>query len=550
MTTSSCAFWNRNSLFADDDGSVDFTKPSKSRTLALARLNLLAYPSCARQEEQSGDFTSCLYPDGTMNAIWKHSDSLYGENVTDSSTEVACQQSLHEACRDWLDRSGGARNRLSIPWETAEFEFGVEAYEYILEDTTVLVFRGTFGPGDHANMENLMMNFLLESSTERMKEAWVQDAGLKWDAELSRRFKTAPDAFYKLLIRTAENYVLGQDKPLKQEFAPKNASLAYELVTAVQGNTTLSDWITGFTEEGAVSTGYWEITKYIAEAAYQRAVAKRNHTLIITGHSQGGTRAQLASMYLHKQNGVKHPTITFAATGSACAAQLLFDTKANLLNDMNPFVVHDHMQEYVHPLDPWGNSMLGQDVGGGQTCFWGKKQEWQETAPDGAITDQAYHYCSLIYGYSAPVLIAAEAGMLVRDHANHELQHNFRQCRYFTHSIESILINLATDLLDNGTTFSGCAVDGIVAQNSIGQCPVGKIAAEEEAVALSLILSVLFSLCCPCICLCWLVKKQRNRREAFDGAIRVSTVNHDDEGLLAYGNDKETNYDFELPGVS
>jgi len=36
---------------------------------------------------------------------------------------------------------------------------------------------------------------------------------------------------------------------------------------------------------------------------------------IITGHSQGGTRAALASMYMKKKYNLDIPTVTFAATG-------------------------------------------------------------------------------------------------------------------------------------------------------------------------------------------------------------------------------------------
>ena len=81
--------------------------------------------------------------------------------------------------------------------------------------------------------------------------------------------------------------------------------------------------------------------------------------MVLTGHSQGGTRAQLASMYLQKEYGIQVPTVSFAATGAACMARQLFDTSGNLLQDVNPFAAHDQIVEYVRPLDPWGNSMLG-----------------------------------------------------------------------------------------------------------------------------------------------------------------------------------------------
>lgn len=533
--------------FPDDfrlSGGDDFSKPTKARALALARLNLLAYPSCSRQESKWGESSKCLYPAATMGYIWEQNDSIYGTNITDSAAEVTCQQALYDTCQDWATQFGGQWNRISIPWESAEFSFGVEAYEYVTEDTTVLVFRGTFGPGDHANMENLMMDFLLERSTSRMKQAWIQDAGLAWSNEMGQRFEAAEDSFYKLLIRTAESYVLGQDRPLKEAFSPRNSSLAFELTAAVQRNESLRINLANFTEEEALSTGYWAITRYIAEKAHERAMLERNHTLIITGHSQGGTRAQLASMYLHHQTNIKHPTVTFAATGSECAAQMLFAKRANILDDVDVFVAHEHMQEYVHPLDPWGNSMLGVDVSGGQTCFWGKVK----SSPKGDthltnIETTADRYCSHVYGYSGPVLIAAEADMLARD-VDHELKHQFRRCRYYTHAMESILINLGDELLDDGTTLSGCSADLDLSYDP-GQCPVGKITFEEESIALALVFGISISILGLCICVCLFYRRRRNYRYV-NGAHRLS-VQEDEEPSLVE-NDIEDS--FELPKIT
>jgi len=39
------------------------------------------------------------------------------------------------------------------------------------------------------------------------------------------------------------------------------------------------------------------------------------HRLLMSGHSQGGTRAALVSMYLRRRYGVMYNATTFAATG-------------------------------------------------------------------------------------------------------------------------------------------------------------------------------------------------------------------------------------------
>ena len=57
------------------------------------------------------------------------------------------------------------------------------------------------------------------------------------------------------------------------------------------------------------------MTQQIVDVAYAAAGGK----LLLSGHSQGGGRAALASMYLEKTHSVKVPTVTFAATGGASA---------------------------------------------------------------------------------------------------------------------------------------------------------------------------------------------------------------------------------------
>ena len=68
-------------------------------------------------------------------------------------------------------------------------------------------------------------------------------------------------------------------------------------------------------------TGYWEITKSIVKEVFADTTA-RKQSFLITGHSQGGTRAALASMFLEKIMGLRIPTVTFAATGPMCVAQV------------------------------------------------------------------------------------------------------------------------------------------------------------------------------------------------------------------------------------
>ena len=204
-----------------------------------------------------------------------------------------------------------------------------------------------------------------------MYEAWTKDANLTWTDQMQDRY--SDDEWAKLELRTAESFVFGRDRPLKA--VGKGSSLSENLVKAISQNATLSASLGGMTLKEAKATGYWKLTKFVTDQVAERA-RQANKTLVLTGHSQGGTRAQLASMYLYQKTHIAYPTISFAATGAACVARLLFDTTSNLLDDVNPFVRHENMVEYVHPLDPWGNSMLGIDNGGQvlETDHWRSKR--------------------------------------------------------------------------------------------------------------------------------------------------------------------------------
>ncbi|KAG7362771.1 hypothetical protein IV203_026131 [Nitzschia inconspicua] len=453
----------------------DYKVPSRNRTLALMRLNVAAYPTCQVRIQHGHE---CSYPEDIMEAIFRDGLSIFGPNITNMDGEIDATQLLYEVIwNESVVQGSSSHRKISVPQETAEFEVGVQALEWTLNDTTVLAFRGTFTDGDYANTENWITDFILEKSTDRMEQAWVKDSGLRWTSEMEERAK-ASDRWAKLEIRAGESYILGRKRPLKDGFRRKQ-SIMEELVNTVARNETLSNAIGGFTVKDAEATGYWKLTKFIVDEAARRA-RENNRTLVLTGHSQGGTRAQLASMYLYKTTGISHPTVTFAATGGACASRLLFYSNADLLNDVDPFVRHENMVEYVHPLDPWGNSMLGMD-NGDQVCHWGKLDA-QAAENSGrsvqlGVNDGAYYYCSKVYGWPWPYIIAAQSG-LSRDN---ELRSDFQRCRYFTHMAESILFGLERNLLEDGTTDGGCYKLPEITQTDPDQrCPTGRLSRDED----------------------------------------------------------------------
>jgi len=437
------------------------------------RLNLAAYPQCS-EKLQHGHL--CSYSEDTLKKVLENGQSLYGSNKTTFEDEIAAVKDFES--RNWklLERLQ-EQNKLSfrhrsIPEETAEYDIGVSAMEWeVANTTTILVFRGTFTHGDYANIGHWVTDYALEKSTNRMKEAWVRDAGLEWTKEMQDRTDNHDDTWEKVAIRARQLF-------LNEEKFPE------ELENILASNKSLEE--TGLTLEDARQTGYWKLTKFIVDQVYRETTAK-NRTLVLTGHSQGGTRAQLASMYLQKEYGVQIPSISFAATGAACMARLLFDTGANLLNDVDPFSGHDQIFEYVHALDPWGNSMLGEDSGG-KICYIGHKRIVTLTneSVGGNTIDSAQQYCSHVYGWPGPILLANEHSPVAAD----ELKRNFQRCRYFTHNAVAMFLALSDSLLENGATATvntttrtvgGCHDAKIIPkEDPEAVCPTGQLTIQED----------------------------------------------------------------------
>ena len=555
--------------------------PSKERTLLLLRLNIAGYPTCKEKFRHyhnempgsKGKELSCSFPKDVLEPIFQNNESIYGEYIA-GGRSINSLQDENTATQKWeLDNwnlltantsssissiSSSNNNKTynfiftdrSIPQDTSKFDIGVSAIEWNIDNdhnydnsrddgggTSILVFRGTYSPGDYDNIEHWMMDYILEKSTDRMKQAWVDDSGLPWTSEMQSRLHD--DTIDRLEIRAFLR--------LKGQEFPKN------LIDAISSNEALQELLLdssgdGLTLQDEVETGYWKLTKHIVDEVYARAFSQ-NRTLVISGHSQGGTRAQLASMYLHHKHGVKIPTVSFAATGSACVARHLFHSKANFLSDVDPMVAHDHITEYVHPLDPWGNSMLGQD-NGGQVCYYGTSYF--------SMTDPTFKYCSQIYGWSGPTSIANENSPLPRDI---DLQNNFKRCRYFTHNPKAMFMALARLLNEDGTTEDGGCQDipVIPLEDSNGSCPTGSLTTEEDEAIGVVVLSVLVlvvSLVCCCCCR-RTFRQQRQRRRQFGlhtgymGTLTMHENYRDDdsdgEGAL---DDRQAILDFDEPVVS
>ncbi|KAL7565849.1 hypothetical protein ACA910_007408 [Epithemia clementina (nom. ined.)] len=441
-----------------------------------------------------------------------------------------------------------------------------------------------------------------------------------------------------------------------------HAAFAQRLVDAVQANATLAAALqqdnggVEFTLHNALATGYWTLTRYLIRQVAQQA-QERNHYLLLTGHSQGGTRAQLASMYLHQQAEASssaaaaaassssttsssntttstttsssssfptsqvvkhHSTVTFGASGSSCMArQLWYQSNAELLSSVNPFVPQNQLTEYVHPLDPWGNALLGRD-NGGHVCFWGStnavrqqeaeaeqkaaqtaEEEEENSDGDGGydfgtddddddddyddddttipVIDPAYIYCSRVYGYRAPLLLAAANHAPLGHLALNEpkIRQDLERCRYYTHSIEATVLALSLGetlrvvlpqgendnvtssssssstttttttmllLQPDGTTDGGCHSVLVIPQDDPMQsCPaVGdsgmsqseKILATE--IIIGMVVGSLLCLCCTyqvfCVWFCYRRRRRRAKQGGRGGLQRVQQYKDKEDG--------------------
>ena len=141
-------------------------------------------------------------------------------------------------------------------------------------------------------------------------------------------------------------------------------------------------------------------------------------------------------------------------------ARLLYSNE-NLLDDIDPFVKHPQITEYVHVLDPWGQA-LGREVG--NTCLYGVSDIKES---------QAYKQCVKIWGYPGENLWFNE-GADVLNMQDAERNIFFSLCRYHTHYLPTMVkdLQLAGVLLDDGATKDGCSQMPIASKDDPNRvCP-------------------------------------------------------------------------------
>jgi len=354
------------------------TTNSKERVIALLGLNVAAYPGYhdavvssavgTRTEMPLGADSKCCgkptfdfgWGQVTMDGI-DVEDRLWDPTNSSKFADDAAHHAISEAYMavfaDSAAAEGTTLDELYWPY-TAKYDIGVAALEWQRGDIKVLCFRGSYSGGDMSNIPNWFIDFVLEKSTAKLKKAWTEDAGLEWGADQQERESQSTS---DLAARTA---IRGMSSDPRGNYATAGYVEGFDadLVTAVGDDPEMVGHVDGLTEEEAFARGYWTITKALVDHVYGDTAS--SESLLLTGHSQGATRAQFASMYLREKEGVAIPTLSFAATGAACSARMFYHSvekanalsaRANILDDVGeqPYVAqarHSPLTTHRSPL--------------------------------------------------------------------------------------------------------------------------------------------------------------------------------------------------------
>eukprot|EP00457_Paulinella_chromatophora_P007967 gb/GEZN01007993.1/.p1 GENE.gb/GEZN01007993.1/~~gb/GEZN01007993.1/.p1 ORF type:complete len:395 (-),score=51.10 gb/GEZN01007993.1/:210-1394(-) len=256
----------------------------------------------------------------------------------------------------------------------------------------------------HEGSSDWSFDWIQERMTARMKYQWNEILNLTWGPDNVKREKGSAYKYHNYLRLGSR--LMGQFSTLV-----KNLTGAFPSVP----------------EADFTKYGYWVLTKQVADEIYAHMLdnAIAPNRMLLSGHSQGGSRAALISMYWKKKHGISVKTLTLGRTGPGCFTRLLH-SHANMLDDVDPTVPHPQITDYAHPLDPLG-SAFGVDVG--RSCYYFK---------GASITDDpGYKSCQQIWGWSAPKLFwADQAPLTILSSEMGTLKYDFKACRYAVHWAE------------------------------------------------------------------------------------------------------------------
>jgi hypothetical protein len=411
----------------------------RDRIRTAAALNFHIYPDDFRDnfDEETGEDKygkQRVFNDGNSWMTW------LPKNITGVDASIANENYLRlqeHLLTNYLtsDISTASWERLHNPidkynngkMESVGVSMGV--YEAV-DGTQFFVFRGTYSMGDFENVLRMIKDWTIENTRDDIINAWV-DAGQNVTSEMEDR---EDDGFLEeCSLRAGATY------------------LSYT------GSLKLSMAVDDVSYEDIRKHGYWPLTKMMVRTLLpvDRDVTK-DPTIYITGHSQGGSRASLVSMWLEKEDGEKYKTYSLSPIGVQCFSRQLSylpgsSSGADYLNDVDPYIFHDQITSYKHPLDVF--AMI--DLQPGRVCHYGTTL-LSTSRPGGS---DLMSYFKRIVGYTGPQIYIGYTGpMLDVNPFNEEPFKNFAVTRYWTHSNiwMNILFAQSEFLKEDGTTDGGC----------------------------------------------------------------------------------------------
>jgi hypothetical protein len=340
------------------------------------------------------------------------------------------------------------------------------------EGNQMFNFRGSYTDGDYNIVLNWMNEWYLEKAGAWSIDAW-EKTGHTVSSEMKGRTEASLPTECAWRLATPGLY-------------ETNADVLYEGLKGTNLEVSKDD---------VRKKGMWELTKKIVRKFLPEDRDKESEKLtVFTGHSQGGARANLVSMWLEKQDDFKYKSIAIAPLGLQCWTREMSphmnEDPADLLDDLDPYVFHDQCVSYLHPLDLYA----GSDFQPGRVCEYGNTLLGTDR-PGGKDLE---YWFEKIVGFPGYLVTTPDLDPVPF--------YDFRMSRYWTHSISfaNMLFSSTEFLAEDGTTDGGCYDADIIPENDPdGQCPTGT---STQPMCMVLLLSTVFGAilrlvgCCCCGC--------------------------------------------------
>eukprot|EP00906_Rhabdomonas_costata_P009906 RCo013950 len=276
-------------------------------------------------------------------------------------------------------------------------QIGVDIRVYRQNDSSVIVFRGSFSDSDYDNDLLMYTDFIIYRWREAIINSYQSYFKQQVTGSMSSRGSGATEWFWNGVTQLVSSV--------------RVAAFATRLADAAQLNPFQ-----------ALDFGYWPVVKQMM-AEILIDVGFPWNKVYLTGHSSGGSTAALVSMWVLTRWGVALETVTLEPVGSQCWML------SALRGDINSSLSTSHITAYRDAYSDYA----ALDVQLGNVCVYGIDR-----------ARQASLYCESLLGYPGAQRLLPEAKTA-------------ENCRYFVHNVFAIYENLfantsAYALPPNGST--------------------------------------------------------------------------------------------------